>query len=157
MDYRTVLTTCTYCGCGCNIFLEVLDGEPIGTIPCKTSPVNEGKLCIKGWNLHEFIRNDGRLTTPLIRRNGKLEEATWDEALQFVVDAIGDTKNVGAIAGSGLSNEDAWALRQLAEGIGSRAKLGAWPPTHGGADIVAQVGVGKGTNLRCLFVLTYQF
>ena len=61
MDYRTVLTTCTYCGCGCNFFLEVLDGEPIGTIPCKTSPTNKGKLCIKGWCAHEFIRNDKRL------------------------------------------------------------------------------------------------
>ncbi len=83
MDYRTVLTTCTYCGCGCNFFLEVLDGEPIGTIPCKTSPVNEGKLCIKGWTVHEFIRTDGRLTSPLVRKNGKLEEATWEEAIEF--------------------------------------------------------------------------
>ena len=44
MDYKTTLTTCTYCGCGCNFYLETLDGQLTQTIPCKTSPVNEGKL-----------------------------------------------------------------------------------------------------------------
>jgi NADH-quinone oxidoreductase subunit G len=53
---------------------------------------------------------------------------------------------VAAIAGSGMSNEDLYMLRQLVTGLGG-SRLGAWPPTHGGADIVAKVGVGKGTNL----------
>ena len=120
MDYRTVLTTCTYCGCGCNIFLEVLDGEPIGTIPCKTSPVNEGKLCIKGWNLHEFIRNDGRLTTPLIRRDGKLEEATWDEALDFTASRPKEIKekngpdSIGFLTSARVTNEENYLLQKFA-------------------------------------------
>ena len=71
MDYRTVLTTCTYCGCGCNFYLEVLDGHIIDTIPCKTSPVNEGKLCIKGWNVHEFIQSPKRLTPPMIEKDAE--------------------------------------------------------------------------------------
>ena len=94
MDYRTVLTTCTYCGCGCNFFLEVLDGEPIGTIPCKTSPVNKGKLCIKGWNVHEFIRNKKRLTKPLLRKNGTLEEGLLGRGARFCrLEAQGDQGN----------------------------------------------------------------
>jgi len=68
MDYRTVLTTCTYCGCGCGLYLEVLEGRVVGTIPCKTSPLNEGKLCIKGWNIHEFVHSPKRLTQPLMRK-----------------------------------------------------------------------------------------
>jgi NADH-quinone oxidoreductase subunit G len=48
-----------------------------------------------------------------------------------------------------MSNEDLWTLRQLLAGLGS-ARLGAWPPAHGGADLVAQVGVGLGTNLGTL-------
>ena len=51
------------------------------------------------------------------------------------------------IAGSGLSNEDLFTLRQLIEGVQAVIKLGAWPMTHAGADLVAQVGVGKETNL----------
>lgn len=126
MDYRTVLTTCTYCGCGCNVFLEVLDGEPIGTIPCKTSPVNEGKLCIKGWNMHEFIRNDGRLTAPLIRKNGKLEEATWDEALDYTASKLKAIKeqdgadSIGFLTSARVTNEENYLLQKFARaGVGT--------------------------------------
>jgi predicted molibdopterin-dependent oxidoreductase YjgC len=48
MDYSFVPTTCPYCGCGCQMFLEVLDGKLVGTAPVKTAGMNEGKLCIKG-------------------------------------------------------------------------------------------------------------
>ena len=68
MDYKSVLTTCTYCGCGCGLYLEVLDGRIVHTLPSKTSPVNEGKLCIKGWNIHEFIQHPSRLKQPLMRQ-----------------------------------------------------------------------------------------
>jgi len=67
------------------MLLEVMDGRLIGTIPLKTAPMNQGKLCIKGWNAHAFVHSPERLTTPLLRRNGKLEEASWEEALDFSV------------------------------------------------------------------------
>lgn len=120
MDYRTVLTTCTYCGCGCNFFLEVLDGEPIGTIPCKTSPVNEGKLCIKGWNVHEFIRNERRLTTPMIRKDGVLTEASWDEALDFAAKRLKEIKeasgpdSVTFLTSAKVTNEENYILQKFA-------------------------------------------
>lgn len=120
MDYQTVLTTCTYCGCGCNFYLEVLDGDPIGTIPCKTSPVNEGKLCIKGWNVHEFIRNEKRLTKPLIRKNGELEEVGWDEALDFAADRLRQITesdgpdSVGFLTSAKVTNEENYILQKFA-------------------------------------------
>ena len=92
MQYDTVLTTCSYCGCGCNLYLEVLDGQIIGTIPSKTSPVNRGKLCIKGWNIHEFIQSPKRLTKPLLRKNGGLEEVSWDEALDYTTSRLKEIK-----------------------------------------------------------------
>ncbi len=55
MDYRSIVTTCPYCACGCGLVLEVLDGRIVCTLPSKTSPTNQGKLCIKGWNVHEFV------------------------------------------------------------------------------------------------------
>ena len=61
LSFETILTTCTYCGCGCGFLLEVLDGEVVGTLPQKDHPVSQGKLCIKGWNAHEFIHDQGRL------------------------------------------------------------------------------------------------
>ena len=45
--FKTVLTTCGYCGCGCGLYLEVLDGQLVGAKPCKTDSVSQGGLCIK--------------------------------------------------------------------------------------------------------------
>ena len=81
MDFRTVNTTFSYCGCGCGILLEVLNEEVIGSLPVKTHPVSEGSLCMKGWNIHEFIGSDQRLKQPLLRKNGKLVPVGWDEAM----------------------------------------------------------------------------
>lgn len=120
MDYRTVLTTCTYCGCGCNFFLEVLDGEPIGTIPCKTSPVNEGKLCIKGWNVHEFIRNKKRLEKPLVRKNGELKEVDWEEALDYTATRLKEIQqqsgsdSIGFLTSAKVTNEENYLLQKFA-------------------------------------------
>jgi predicted molibdopterin-dependent oxidoreductase YjgC len=76
MDFRPILTTCPYCAVGCNLLLQVLNDQITSTLPAKTGPSNEGSLCIKGWNVHEFIQHKDRLTRPLIRRGGVLEEAT---------------------------------------------------------------------------------
>ena len=120
MDYRTILTTCTYCGCGCNFYLEVLDGKIIGTIPCKTSPVNEGKLCVKGWNVHEFVQSPKRLTTPLLRKNGVLEEASWDEALDYTASRMKEIKeahggdSIAFLASAKITNEENYVLQKFA-------------------------------------------
>lgn len=120
MDYRTVLTTCTYCGCGCNFYLEVLDGHIIGTIPCKTSPVNEGKLCIKGWNVHEFVQSEKRLTKPLIRKSGILTEVPWDEALDFTVSRLKEIQaadgsdSIGFLSSAKVTNEENYLFQKFA-------------------------------------------
>jgi len=120
MDYRNTLTTCTYCGCGCNLFLESLDGRLTGTIPCKTGPVNEGKLCIKGWNVHQFVQSGKRLTKPLLRKNRKLEEVSWDEALDFIASRLKHIKAadgpdaVGFFASAKVTNEENYLMQKFA-------------------------------------------
>lgn len=131
MDYRTVLTTCTYCGCGCNFYLEVLDGQVIDTIPCKTAPVNEGKLCIKGWNVHEFIQSPKRLTTPLVRKDGVLTEVTWDEALDYMVSKLKEIKDahgsdsIAFLTSAKVTNEENYLLQKFA-----RAAIGTNSVDH---------------------------
>ena len=120
MDYRTVLTTCTYCGCGCGFYLEVLDGQVIDTIPCKTNPVSQGKLCIKGWNVHEFIQSPKRLTTPLVRKNGELVEVSWDEALDYTVSKLKSIKAsdggdaIAFLSSAKVTNEENYLLQKFA-------------------------------------------
>ena len=48
MDYRFVRTTCPFCGCGCQMLLEVMDGKLIGTLPLKKAPMNQGKVVHQG-------------------------------------------------------------------------------------------------------------
>ena len=77
-------TVCPFCGCGCNIQLLVKDGVVVKV----SSPVGKGpgggNLCVKGRYGFQFINHPDRLTQPLVRRNGELVPATWDEALDLV-------------------------------------------------------------------------
>jgi predicted molibdopterin-dependent oxidoreductase YjgC len=81
MDFRSVPTTCPYCGVGCSLLLEVLDGKILSTLPLKTGPTNEGSLCIKGWKVHEFVQHKDRLTKPLVRHGTSFQETPWDSAM----------------------------------------------------------------------------
>jgi predicted molibdopterin-dependent oxidoreductase YjgC len=131
MDYRNTLTTCTYCGCGCTLFLESLDGRLTNTIPCKTGPVNEGKLCIKGWNLHQFVQSEERLKKPLLRKDGKLTEVSWDEALDFTASRLKEIKEknnpdaVGFFASAKVTNEENYLMQKFA-----RAAIGTNSVDH---------------------------
>jgi len=125
MDFRTVYTTCSYCGCGCGILLEVLNEEVIGSLPVKTHPVSDGSLCIKGWNIHEFIGSEQRLKTPLLRKNGELQPVGWDEAmtaaaggLKKVVEKYGPDA-VGILASAKVTNEENYLIQKF-----SRAAIG---------------------------------
>ncbi len=116
-------------------------------MPRQNELVNEIWISDKTRFGHHFTRSEDRLHAPWIRTGDALRESNWENAFsdiaQILRDAGGD---VAAIAGSGMSNEDLWELRRLMEGLGS-SRLGAWPPTHGSAEAVAEVGVGFGTNL----------
>lgn len=125
MEYKNVLTTCAYCGCGCGLYLEVLDGKVVGTLPAKQHAISEGKLCVKGWNSHSYIHHPDRLTTPLIRdrRGGTLREATWDEALDLVARRLGEIKaesgpdTIGFFTSAKCTNEENYLLQKLARAV----------------------------------------
>lgn len=123
MNLDFVLTTCPFCGCGCQFYLQVWDGQITGVIPCKTDPVSQGKLCIKGRNAHRFVHHKDRLTTPLIREDGQLRPATWEQALDRVSQRLGEIKArfgpqaVGVIASAKCTNEENFALMKFARAV----------------------------------------
>ena len=126
MDYRVVSTTCSYCGVGCGLLLEVMDDQVISTLPIKTHPVSQGSLCIKGWNIHEFIGSDQRLKQPLMRKNGEPVPVSWDEAmdaatqgLKQVVEKYGPDA-VAVLASAKVTNEENYLIQKFARaGIGT--------------------------------------
>jgi predicted molibdopterin-dependent oxidoreductase YjgC len=125
VEYKNVLTTCCYCGCGCGIYLQVLDGKLVGSLPVKGHPISEGKLCIKGWNVHDFVYHPERLTVPLIRdrKGGELRQATWDEALNLVAARLNGIKDehgpdaIGFLASAKCTNEENYLLQKLARAV----------------------------------------
>jgi predicted molibdopterin-dependent oxidoreductase YjgC len=123
MDYKNVLTTCVYCGSGCTFYFQVLDGEIVGVLPDKTHPISQGRLCIKGWNAHGFVQHPDRLTTPLIRRNGKLQEATWEETLAYVGDRLAAIRDesgpdsIGFFTSAKCTNEENYLFQKFARAV----------------------------------------
>lgn len=120
MDYRFIPTTCPYCGCGCQMLLEVLNGKLVGTHPLKTATMNEGKLCIKGWKVHEFVHSEERLTTPLVRKDGTLHPASWEEALGLVSAKLVEIRDqhgpnaLGFLSSARCTNEENYLVQKIA-------------------------------------------
>lgn len=118
-----MVTTCPYCAVGCGMVLEVLQGRIVRTLPSKTSPTNKGRLCIKGWNVHEFVQHPDRLKTPLIRENGRFRQASWDEALGYAAgelrrirDAHGPD-SIGFLTSARCTNEENYLLQKFARAV----------------------------------------
>ena len=123
MDFKIIPSTCSYCGTGCGVLFQVLNGRLIDTMPMKTHPVNQGRLCIKGWNLHEHVVSDRRLMSPLIKKDGKLQEATWDEAIKTAADGLNTIiKNYGpdsvaVLASAKITNEENYLAQKFARAV----------------------------------------
>ena len=117
---RYVPTTCPYCGVGCGLNLVVNDGKLVGVEPNKRTPINEGKLCPKGATCWEFVQSPDRLTTPLIKKNGKFEEATWDEAYDLIASKFREIsdkygpKSLGFQVSCRTPNEECYIMQKLA-------------------------------------------
>jgi predicted molibdopterin-dependent oxidoreductase YjgC len=82
--------------------------------------VSEGSLCIKGWNIHEFIGSDQRLKQPLLKKDGKLTPVSWDEAmnaaaagLKQAVEKYGPD-SVAILASAKVTNEENFLLSKFA-------------------------------------------
>ena len=133
---RKVESTCPYCGVGCLLTYNIKD-EKILYVEGRDGPANKSRLCVKGRYGFDYVHHDGRLTTPLIRKQGvpkdiqdidKLtykdidkyfREATWDEALDFAAKGLVDIRDENgpnALAGFGSakgSNEEAYLFQKL--------------------------------------------
>jgi formate dehydrogenase major subunit len=115
MSIEYLPTICPYCSCGCGIYLVVKDGRIIGQEPWKEHPINEGANCPKGKNAYEFLYSEDRLKVPLIRKKGKLKEASWDEALDLVASKFKEAtpETFGALGSGKTSNEESYILQKF--------------------------------------------
>ncbi len=151
-----VPSICTHCAVGCNLTLGTRRSardrqwEILRVMPRQNEDVNEIWICDKGRFGHHFTRSQARLTTPLVRKNGQLAEATWDEAIKLVAERLNVVYgHVVGFIGDRVSNEDAYLFGKLfREGV--KTTRIANRPHVAGADLVQKYGVGSGTNLGAL-------
>ena len=92
-NVKEIRTICGYCGTGCGLVLEVKDNQIMKVRGDKDAPVNKGQTCVKGAFAYKYVHAEDRLTTPLLRKAGKLVETTWEEALQFIARKLTSIKN----------------------------------------------------------------
>ena len=114
-----VLTVCPYCGTGCTLWLHVENDTICRVTPNDRQAVNQGKLCSKGHFGFDFVHHRDRLTTPLIRKNGKLQPAGWPEALALVAQKIREAKekhgadSVAGFSSARCTNEENYLMQKL--------------------------------------------
>lgn len=117
---KEVDSVCGYCGNGCTVTLGTKDNQ-VQTIRFNDETgVNDGNLCIRGRFGYSYVNSDQRLTKPLVKRGGYLVEASWEEALETVVEGFkqaGDS--LGIISGARLSNEELFLVKNLSKVLGN--------------------------------------
>ncbi|MDZ4064355.1 MAG: molybdopterin-dependent oxidoreductase, partial [Coriobacteriia bacterium] len=146
---------CGYCGVGCTVEYRVKDGRIISAGAPLGRGVNAGNLCAKGRYGWSFTHHPDRLTTPLVRRDGELVDATWDEALGIVAEKLARIRDehgpdsIAGLASAKCTNEENYLFQKL-----MRTAIGTHNVDHCArlchsstvAGLVASFGSGAMTN-----------
>ncbi len=115
-----VQTTCPFCGCGCSIELEIKNNRIIRSIPREIDGSGYRPLCIRGSYGYDFTHSPDRLAVPFVRRDGSLQEASWEEALTLVADGLESVKekygpdSIAVLGSARCTNEEAYILQRFA-------------------------------------------
>ena len=113
-DLNPVETVCGYCGAGCQVELGVRRNHVYRVTSDQKATSNRGLLCVRGNFGFGYIHSEERKHTPLIKRDGKMVEVEWEEALDAVAEGIkhalatGGPEAVGVLASPRLPVEDAY-------------------------------------------------
>jgi assimilatory nitrate reductase catalytic subunit len=116
---KWVATTCGYCSVGCGMEIGVRDNAAVAVRPLEGHPVNRGKLCPKGLSEHHIIDTETRLKRPLLRKDGRLTEVGWDEAIDTLIEKFRATQgrhgrnSLGVISTGQLVTEEFYTLGKL--------------------------------------------
>ena len=152
-ELRAAASICNHCPVGCNTTLNVRREAVSGgewvvkrVMPRQNESVNEIWICDKGrFGIPFAARNKKRLTQPLVRRDGELLPATWEEALDLVAERFKEAgSGLFTLAGGRLSNEDLFNLQQFSNKLQGQTAL----YSHmAGGELTTQIGFTPGTNL----------
>ena len=123
-------TVCPLCGQGCGLRVGLRDGRILGAVPDPNGPVNRGQACVKGrFLVRTAVDHPRRLLKPMVRRDGRLGEATWEEALTAAAERLSEIGpgQTGVAFSAQSSCEDIFVLHRFAaEILNAPAAAGSW-------------------------------
>jgi formate dehydrogenase alpha subunit len=151
-----VPTTCTFCGCGCQLELNTVGERTIIKVTADDEKgSNRGSLCVKGRFGYDYVHHGDRLTKPLIRRNGSLVEGDWDGALSLAAERLGSIRDqygkasIGGIISARHTNEECYLMQKFMRAaignnnVDSGSRLTHYPTVAG---LMEATGYGAMTN-----------
>lgn len=136
-----VSSVCSYCGCGCNIFMETIDNKIVSVAPNPENSPNGRTLCAKGHFGFDYVHNPDRLKRPLIRKDGALQDADWDEALDFAARGLMECHSkygpeaLAFFGSSKCSNEEDYLFQKVARAVFGTNNIDNGARLHSGASV----------------------
>ena len=119
---KRVVSTCAYCGVGCQLEFWVKDGK-IVKVRGHNGPPNYGSTCVKGRFGWDWVHSSERLRRPLIRKGGNLVEVDWEEAINYVVKRLKEIKekygpdSIAGLASSKCTNEENYLFQKFMRAV----------------------------------------
>ncbi|MCI4627133.1 MAG: 2Fe-2S iron-sulfur cluster-binding protein [Candidatus Magnetoovum sp. WYHC-5] len=117
---KEIKTICGFCAVGCTLIAQTRGKDIIRTMPKHGLGINDGILCVRGRFGYDYRSGEGRITTPLIRKDsGELEPASWETAIDYAARRLADIKerhgvaSIGGIGSGRCTNEDNYMLQKL--------------------------------------------
>jgi formate dehydrogenase major subunit len=120
---KKVRTVCTYCGVGCNLEVSVVNDKVKSIRAPYDAEVNQGHTCLKGRFAFSFYNHPDRITSPLIRKDGVLTPATWDEAYDFIAKKLIEIKHqygpdaIAGISSARCTNEENYLMQKFIRAV----------------------------------------
>jgi formate dehydrogenase alpha subunit len=117
---RAIETTCPYCGVGCGIVVNVREDDRLALMAddVPANPSSEGTLCVKGRFGTGFVHSRDRVTTPLVKRDGRWQEVSWDEALETAAEGLARHRGrFAALASAKATNEDGYIIQKFCRAV----------------------------------------
>jgi formate dehydrogenase major subunit len=158
----TVRTICTYCGVGCNLEVSKHGNQILSITAPYDSEVNPGHTCLKGRYSFQFYKHPDRLRTPLIRKNGELTEATWDEAYDYIAEKLLEVKAkygpdaIGGISSARCTNEENYLMQKFIRAVvGTNNIDGCARVCHSPTALGMQRTFGTGAATNSIIDLKY--
>lgn len=112
----TIPSVCPYCAVGCAVDVQVKNNKVMRTVGRADGPTNGGQLCTRGrFGVVEVVHSPTRLKTPLLRRNDRLVEVSWDEALAVVAERLSQYhgNSFATVASAVATNEENYLLQKF--------------------------------------------